>query len=1125
MQSMSNQLYNMKALRIICLIVILLQIDSTKAQNIVINELVTSNSAINVDEDGSYEDWIELYNPTAQPIDLNGFGLSDNPGDLFKWVFPSLIMAPGDYLLVWCSDKNRNNPALPLHTNFKLSASGETITLTQASGQISDQLNPVIIPANFSYGRKNGASGEFTFFQQPTPGAANSTTGYTEILPPPVFSANSGFFQNPFELTLTSANAQTSIIYTMDGSEPSLDNLNGKTYIYKNSYPEFPFTDNGELLESSIRTIAYEQPIQITDRSLAPNKIASISTTFNQNPYYIPVNPIFKGTIIRAKAIRQGAFPSDTKTCTYFISHTTDRYSLPIVSISVNENDMFDYEDGIYVAGKDFDDWRMQNPGGDNMFCEANYKRDGDETEKKANFSYFKNGSEVINQNMGIRLSGRFSRIFPSKSMVLYARSEYGKDSFEYPFFPNSSYDSFKRLLLRNSGNDFQSTYFRDAFAQRIVAHMNLATQDYQPTVTFLNGEYWGLLNLQERYDKYYFERVYDIDEDALDFLEYNGYIIQEGDNLHYVNMLNYIQNNNFQDASAYEYIRTQMDTENFTDFFIANIYARNTDWPHNNIEFWRKKMAQYEPNAPYGQDGRWRWVLKDTDFGFGLMGGNESYTHDTLAFASSTGGDELYNPEWSTLIFRKLLENNTFKTDFINRFADMMNTTFKYERVSGILEEMKQGIQSEIAEHGSRWQSFTLAQWNANVQVIDNFAEKRAEFQRNHIRQKFGIEQNVDVALDVSDENAGYIKINTIEILETTPGINPSPYPWQGIYFKGIPIKLTAFPKSGFVFSHWSGSVNSTESEISVVPDGNIQVTAHFIPVAVIPSAMPIYFWNIDNSVANDTPLTEINSSFEILTNGKLTYNSCLEGYPFNSSHPYWRKASMERRNSPTLINYIPEANYNIPFESSNMRGIQIKQPFENNGSQNQMIFEYSTAAYENMIFGFAAKNENAAESIIIDYSVADTTEWITTGLALSTYSLSSEFQLFEINFSSITAADNNPNFKVRLRFGGSNMTADGGNRVTFNNFSLKGNPIPLATIGVEKPRFEVFPNPVVNELNIIHDEESLEYSIFTIDGKLIKNEMLKGSKIDAAYLKPGIYILKLNSGQQTEIKKIVKE
>lgn len=1116
----------MKTLKTYLLLATLFLFYTVKAQNVVINEFITSNSTVNTDEDGSYEDWIEFYNTSATSVNLLGYGLSDNSTP-FKWVFPDYTIQPGEHLLVWCSSKNRTNPALPMHTSFGISSGGETLTLTHPDGTLVDQIPAIVIPANFSYGRAPSGSSDFSVFSEPTPELPNSSEGASDALSPPQLSVNSGFYNEGFTLTLSHPDPAVTIIYTLDGSDPTIENLNGQSYFYKNQYEEFPGQESGELIEQSYATLLYSTPIEIVDRSTLTNKIASISSTFHQIPFYIPAEPIFKGTVVRTKVFKEGMLSSETITHTYFISpEEANRYSIPVVSISLDEGEFFNYDNGIYVAGKDFDDWRAENPDGDAIWANANYKQKGDVTEKKANLSFFENGNEILNQDIGVRINGNFTRISPNKSLRLYARSEFGNGSFNHAFFEDSSYSSFKRLILRNSGNDVSSTYFRDAFIQRTVKHMRFETQAYQPVIAFLNGEYWGILNMRERFDRHYFERVFGIVDGDLDFLEYNGSIIEEGDDIHYAAMFNFIENNNLQEITNYNYLKTQMDTENFTDHFIANIYAQNIDWPHNNIEFWRKRTVQYEPEAPYGQDGRWRWLLKDTDFGFGGTGEAESYQHNTLAFATSTGGDEVTNPEWSTLILRKLLENTSFKNSFINRFADMLNTTYLPERVVGIINEMKTGIEAEIPEHRFRWSTIgSLEEWQSNINVMIDFSTERPAYQRNHILEKFNIESTFDAQLDVTDETHGYIQINTIEIQPSTPGVLENPYPWNGVYFKGIPITLKAIAKPGYVFSHWSGASNSPEAEVSLIPTNNIQVTAHFVPSDVVED-VPIYFWTIDNTVANNAPLTDIYSTFEITSDAIMRYESCLVGYPFDNSHPNWRKASMERRNSPTDLNYIPEANNEIPFELSNMRGLQIKQPFQNEGLENQLIFEFSTIGFQDILLGFAAKDENAADSILLDYSVSENTpEWTTVGLYNTSIGLLNDYQAYEIDFSTIETVNNNPNFKVRLRFDGENMQIDNGDRVTFNNFSVKGSTYTFAIPDDVPLKFNIYPNPVSVELYIVHNYNELVFKIYSVDGKLVQQGFIENLKINVSILEKGLYILQLENNGKTEIRKIIKK
>ncbi|MFN9113693.1 MAG: putative Ig domain-containing protein, partial [Bacteroidota bacterium] len=195
--------------------------------------------------------------------------------------------------------------------------------------------------------------------------------------------------------------------------------------------------------------------------------------------------------------------------------------------------------------------------------------------------------------------------------------------------------------------------------------------------------------------------------------------------------------------------------------------------------------------------------------------------------------------------------------------------------------------------------------------------------------------------------------------------------------------------------------------------------------------------------NIVNGAQLTSLNSTYELAANGVIQYQSCNTGYQTTNGG----KSSMERRNNPTTINYRQAVNGNLPYASSDMRGLQIKQPFQSGGLENTMVFNFSTLGYKKIKFSFAAVDEGAASAIAVDYSInAGTPLWITTGLASASLPLTASYQLFEVDFSTINTVDNNANFKIRLRFTGPNMTADLGNRVTFNNIAVDGVKIPLS-------------------------------------------------------------------------------
>ena len=1014
---------------------------SAYSQNVVINEIVTSNSTINTDEDGTYQDWVELYNNGPVAINLDGYGLTDNT-DLYKWVFPAVTINPGQFLLVYCSDKNRTIVGQPLHTNWKISSDGETISLTAPGNIPVDVIPATVITQNNSYGRFPDGSAAFEFFNAPTPGATNVSTTIP-VLNPPIISQASGFYTSAFNLTIT-ADPGATILYTLDGSEPDPNNLAGTTYSYKTTYPENPGDPYGPLLNHTYQTLQYTgTPIAISDRTSQPNKLTGISSTYELNPDYFPAYNVYKGNIVRVRTTKPGFDPSPVITRNYFISPAGNgRFTLPVISLSISEDKLFDYENGIYVAGKLFDDYRSSNPSDVPDYPIGNYTQKGSAFERRANLSYFVNGQEMLNQDVGIRVQGNYSRIYPSKSMNVYSSASYDNDFLDYKFFADRPSTSFKRVVFKNGGSDFFNSFIKDALCAELMENLNTITEASQPAVTFLNGEYWGMLTIREKYDDKFFNRAFGIPESEIELLENDGLQIEEGDNPHYLAMVDYFQNNSLVPQANFDYLKTQMDMDSFSDYFISNIYLNNTDWPGNNIVFWRRNTP-YNPNAAYGNDGRWRWAAHDMTATFA------NPNHNNLAVATSATGTGWPNPQWSTFQLRKLLENPTFKNDFISRFADLMNTTYLSSRVVAMVNELKAEIEPEMLEQMPRWKSpVDLGDWNYFLNLEKTFANNRPAAQRGHIRTQFGIANNINATLNVSNEAHGYVKINTIEIKEGTDGIAANPYPWTGIYFSDIPVKLKAIAKPGYAFSHWTGSSTSTDAEITITTNANFSVTAVFIPEGFAIGTMePIYFWWFSGAIPNDTPLVALNSSYEIAADATIAFQSAFAGYPFTSTDPNWRKASMERRNKPTPVNYRPEANNNLPYVAGDMKALQITQPFQDGGLENTMVFNMSTVNYKDIKFSFAAMDENAATGISIDYSVnSGAPTWITTGLAATSFPLTTNtFLLCESDFATIIAANNNPDFKIRLRFTGPNMTASAGNRVTFNNMALDGVKLPL--------------------------------------------------------------------------------
>jgi len=520
-----------------------------------------------------------------------------------------------------------------------------------------------------------------------------------------------------------------------------------------------------------------------------------------------PEENVFKGTVVKAAVFSEsGEILTDISVESYFVSEDifTQYGDLPIVSIVTDADNFYDDETGIYV----------------------NYEESGSDWERPVYFEMFEaDGTSVISQNMGVRINGGTTRSLAQKALRFYAKSSYDEENptIEYELFEGltTSYSddiltTFKRVILRSSGNDNSGTLFRDALMQELVSDLNVDTQASRPCVSFVNGEFWGIYNIRERYDDHYFANHYDIDTDNVAVLEISSGSstpeINEGDEsdlAFYNEMIAFFNSNSMTDEVSYLKAQEYIDIDNLIDYYITNIYSGNTDWPANNNEFWRYKTDNggYDDTAEWYMDGRFRWIIKDMDWGFGLMGQTSS---DTLAHAMNEsssgeggrgGGNSGFTSAESTLMFRKLLENEEFLEKFINRFCDVMNTNYDTDTVVALINEMKTAIEPAIEEQSNRYPSSvsSVSSWESNVEKMIQFAQERTGYVQGFLQSRFSLSDIVTVTLN-TDSGAGYIRINDTDITVDTRGISDASS-WNGSYFGGTTQTFAAVALNGHTF------------------------------------------------------------------------------------------------------------------------------------------------------------------------------------------------------------------------------------------------------------------------------------------------------------------------------------
>ncbi len=639
-----------------------------------------------------------------------------------------------------------------LHTNFKISAEGEPLFLTDENEFIIDSVPAVELSSDISYGLQPDGSEDFFFFDQPTPGEPNTTYGYQTIAPLPEYDLDGGFYTGSVQISLSGNLTGDTIYYTLDGTEP------GDT--------SYVFID----------------PI-------------IIDTT----------------TVVRARILGQNSLPSRIITNTYFIDR---EITLPVISLSTTPANFFDWETGIYVMGP--------NANPHLPYHNANFWQDW---EKPIHIEMFNpDGSPKFKADAGTKIHGRWSRAKPQKSLAVFFRGQYGVSTLYSQVFDDKPIDAFESLLLRNSGNEWMVTNFRDGFVTNLMEEQNIDYQEFQPVITYLNGQYWGIYNLREKVSEHFVaSNNPGVDPDNIDRLEYRNKVMN-GDSTAYHYLKVFMANNDLSDPDNYEFVKTQLDAENLTKYLAHNIYCANRDWPRNNVAFWRER-------TPWG---KFRWALDDMDWAFAYP--YSGYEHNTLQSVLSTHPSNLNLPEF-TFLFRMMFTNQVFYEGYINCTLDYMNTIYQPSALLAKIAETKSLYETEMPAHIARWDpSFTMDDWYYQISKMETFAQLRPENMLLHLMEEFATGDTVSITLNNANPDMGCLKLNFIELED---------FPFNGFYFENIPVHITAVAQPGYEFVQWNGSTVSTEPALQLLPAEGINLAAHF---------------QVDTTAGSDIVINEIN-------------------------------------------------------------------------------------------------------------------------------------------------------------------------------------------------------------------------------------------------------------------------
>jgi hypothetical protein len=871
---------------------------------ILINEIQTSNISSFADEDGDYKDWFELYHAGDQPLNLEGWALTDRADEPQKWPLPGLTLNPGQHVLIWASGKNRGSvqeyfetPIFADDNWFYLVPSSEPDASWRLPGfdnagwntgpggfgygdgddgtdigntsvvfmrksfdlnnlnQVSDVIlhmdyddsfvaylngieiarvnlsNPGVPPlfSDLSSGdhEANGYQGypvdafpidplvwvdafnegenvlaiqvhNTNAFSSDLTGRAWLTLGFTagqgqfESAPAWMGFENQEELHTNFSLTtgetllLTDDEGNTAdqiVIppasvghsFARLGSggaswcittSPTPGTLND-VFNCATGYEPKPLFDIGSGMYNSAQTVSLSSDsptavIRYTTDGSVPNETSEL---------YIEPLTLETTVTLSARCFSTGALlPSMVEKNTYLIDESY--LTIPVICISTNPENLWDENSGIYVLGP-------PDYGGYPYFG-SNFWEDW---ERESYIEYFDTtGALAFEGPIGLKIHGGWSRALDQKSFRVMVRDDYGMDQIDYPLIPDKAFiQSYKSFNLRNGGNEYWASRYHDALMQRSMKPTDADYMGYSPVVTFLNGEYWGMYELRENLNEDYCESNHGVPADQATVISYNymGFNVVNGSDDSFFGMLDFVTNTDPQDPAFLPALSTMLDLENYADYIIAETYYGNGDWSNgyvNNTKFWHDDQP----------GGKWRFLLMDLDFG---LGGDPCSNFIEIA----------QNDLWiyTDLLFSRVIQNPQFRYFFIQRYLDLRNSVFRTERLQAIRDTMRAELEGAMPRHCERWGS-DYGYWYYSYDYRLDWNNARNECIVNVLQDHFGLGNTVAITLDVQPPGSGRIHINTIEPSEAE-------YPWQGTYFNGLPVRLTAVANPGYTFDHWA--------------------------------------------------------------------------------------------------------------------------------------------------------------------------------------------------------------------------------------------------------------------------------------------------------------------------------
>ena len=680
------------------------------SSSVSINEVCSDNKGIILDSFGKKSDWIELYNSGNSEVNLSGYGITDDPSLPFKYIIGSATVPAHGYLTIFASgnDIEFDNE---VHTNFSISKDGEPIMLSNPEGGVISIVDVPALGTNKTVGFYPDGSNNLNIMYG-TPNSANTSASIDiPFVPAPQFSAESGFYNNSFTLSVASPSGAT-IHYTTDGSEPTA------------SSPVLTATN-------------------IYNRTSDNNVVSAIQ--YPHNPWYendrpsVPSVKIDKCTVIKAVAIDGSGHCSDVITKTYFVGLNikNDYNNEAVISIAMNNDDLFSTESGIF----------------------ANANERTNLWDKRTHMTMFEgDGTVVLDQDCKISVRGLAARGEEQKSLTFKASGDYGESTFDYDIFQGKAKSfvtgepitEFGSFALRGGLDSMRSNGSRwvDPALQSLAEKLGIAWQAARGCNLFINGEYWGHYYLQERVGTDYLEAHYGVDEDDVALFKTSnskGSTTHADENVRSQDY-DFLSNRDFDNLDNYKQLEAKYDVADIMLYYAVNFATVNYDWGSYNYAIWRSRNITDEKY----EDGKWRCMLYDLDACHinGNSYGQESMYDDNLMKAFRT--------------------NPSLKKRFVNALMDVYHY---YYNLDSVVEEMDYWHKELHQVTNKQWDRWGHPAWSYEYGGQFNNKLSNTETFYQIVREKYGVTGKLAyMTFKTNDENKGQIKINDLPLGSTGP-------------------------------------------------------------------------------------------------------------------------------------------------------------------------------------------------------------------------------------------------------------------------------------------------------------------------------------------------------------------